>query len=182
MCPNEQLLSAFFDGEIEPPYQNSLAEHVESCGSCSGRIERYSTVQKLLKDDEVPGLEESRKRVLERVYEARSVSDKESAKNRFWRRKIVLPLPIAAAAGIMFFLFVGGMTLISLRGTPSSFIVDQRSTLPAMNITSKELAELRELLESNELVVEVNLKLPEEKDFIIIGEPQLMPVKSEAIR
>jgi hypothetical protein len=94
---------------------------------------------------------------------------------------VVLPAPLAAAAGILFFVLVGGMTTIAMREEPSYLATVPKKSPSAIQIDGEKLEEIRSLLESRDLVVEVNFKLPEEKDFVILGEPQLIPVKSEAV-
>lgn len=179
MCPNDQILSAYFDSEIESPHRQSVSEHIADCMRCSGKIDSYGATRSLLRRDEIPGLEESRKRVLERIYAEKS--RKSSKEIPFWQRKIVLPAPLAVAAGILFFILVGGITTIAMREEPSTIASAQREATSAMQIGGEKLEEIRELLESRDLVVEVNFKLPEKKDFVILGEPQLIPVKSEAV-
>ncbi|MFW5768504.1 MAG: anti-sigma factor family protein [Spirochaetota bacterium] len=179
MCPNDQILSAYFDSEIELPHRQRVTEHIAGCSSCGDKVDSYNTTRNLMRSDEVPALDESRERVLKRIYAEKAGNNE--AGNTFWRKKVVLPAPLAAAAGILFFILVGGMAAIMMREEPSYTASVQRKPSSAIRIEGENLEEIRALLESRELVVEANFELPREKDFVIIGEPQLIPVKSAAL-
>ena len=178
MCPSDQILSAYFDCEIESPHRRSVSEHIAGCERCGDKIEAYAATRELLLEDEIPSLEESRDRVLAGIYA--ETTRKRAKENPFWQRKVVLPAPLAAA-GILFFVLVGGLTTVAMREETSYLASGPRKGPSAIQIDGEELEEIRELLESRDLVVEVNFKLPEKKDFVILGEPQLIPVKSEAV-
>jgi anti-sigma factor RsiW len=50
MCPDRELLSAYFDGEVPSPWRERIARHLESCAACTRTLERYSGLAATLQD------------------------------------------------------------------------------------------------------------------------------------
>ena len=105
MCPDDKLLSAYFDGEVMSPWKERMASHVESCAACSAKIEKMRAVSLFL--DSAGDSAEKLREAKERVWARLSVSTKpgpvnssemDFGKEKFWARRIALPLPILAAA------------------------------------------------------------------------------------
>jgi len=51
-CPDENVLIAFIDGEMESQRHDSVARHVESCELCRERIERYEALKRSVTGEE----------------------------------------------------------------------------------------------------------------------------------
>ena len=51
MCPENEILSAYIDGEVPFPWNKQIEEHLASCKTCKQKVESYKKVQmQLLKD------------------------------------------------------------------------------------------------------------------------------------
>lgn len=48
-CPNPDLFSALYDGEVPSPWKEKLESHLAHCDRCATRFTRYGTIGKALK-------------------------------------------------------------------------------------------------------------------------------------
>lgn len=66
MCPDEQLLSTYLDGELKEPWLSQVLEHLEWCTVCQQNLERLKNVKKATENAklEEEKVETSKKRVL----------------------------------------------------------------------------------------------------------------------
>jgi hypothetical protein len=98
MCPDREILSAYFDGEISPPWDRAIAEHVAGCESCRRVIAGLEQTRSALRDDRLDGLLEPMERV-RRSLLAGVVPL--SVPQPGWHRRVELPLPAAVAAAVL---------------------------------------------------------------------------------
>ncbi len=108
MCIDDQMLSAYLDGELKEPYLSQTKEHLSYCHACSERLEGLSRlsgkIRDLKFDDEV--LCRNKGKVFSALEEKYFSSTKR--KSFFWRKiEMSLPSLITAAAAVVF-IFVGG--------------------------------------------------------------------------
>ncbi len=176
-CPNGDLLSAFFDGEVELPWAERIRRHIDECEHCRREVGRLELLSRLLHGDEEPGFEEHLERT--RAELAELARDPRAAMRRpsFWRARINVPAP-AAAAALVFVLGLGG--LLVFLGTRPSFPFMSIRRAPS-GVTEVQVAapieDLEQLLKSldRQLVnQEIIFNLPEDTTFIMIGEPKML--------
>jgi hypothetical protein len=173
-CPNGDLLSAFFDGEVEPPWAERIRKHIEECERCRKEVGRLEMLSRLLQADEEPGFEEH----LERTRAGLAQDPRAKLrKPSFWRARIRIPAP-AAAAVLLLVLGLGG--LLVYLGTKPSFPFMSIRRAPS-GVTEVQVAapveNLEQLLKSldRQLVnQEIIFNLPEDTTFIMIGEPKML--------
>jgi len=41
VCPDRQLLSVYFDGELPSPWKEKMEAHIAGCPACGRRLEEY---------------------------------------------------------------------------------------------------------------------------------------------
>ena len=96
MCPDGELLSAYFDGEVRAPWDGRIREHLRTCSRCRERLAQLGKLRELLQGDPEPanerGFQLTREALIARVW--RSFNRGRS----FWRTRVAVPLPAAAAA------------------------------------------------------------------------------------
>ena len=56
MCPNKDILSAYFDDEIEGAQRKSIEEHVSVCTLCQETLAGFSSLRASLRDDPEPDI------------------------------------------------------------------------------------------------------------------------------
>ncbi len=169
MCPEKTILSAYQDGELEGRFLQALEEHVRSCPRCREKMAELKTVRSLLHREEDLPLLRNKEYIKTRVFEYTAIKDR----RRFWRRGLTLPVPLAVTALALVFFLIGGITFLSVNKSTPPAVAGQINS-KAIEIQAEELALLRQLLESDGVVIEVNMQIPEQKEIKIIGEPQIL--------
>lgn len=183
MCPDKQLLSAYMDKEIEEPVRRRVTEHLGQCDTCAGVLKSYEQLHSRLLDDTMafPPFFETR---LFEILKEKSVRNP-SVRNpsvRYpsvgyvpvWRRKIFVPVPVLAFAMILVMVLAMGITVVSLKNTKGNSIAVNRQEVIPVKLTISDLEELTRLLQSDTYVLEVDMQLPKDHNFSIIGEPVLI--------
>jgi anti-sigma factor RsiW len=101
MCPDHQIISVYADGELPSPWKEKLERHLSNCASCSERLASYRGVSGLLHEDaRVEDGEAAANRVRDRLLR-RAPGLSPSLYRPLWRRNVVVPLPLAAAAAVL---------------------------------------------------------------------------------
>lgn len=129
MCIDEQLLSAYLDGELIEPYKTQVEEHLSYCSACRLRLERLRALDEKIKsvelsDDVLDAKMDQTLSLLEKKYFA-----EDKPKVNFFRRKLEMSIPsmITAAAAVVV-VYIGGFVLFGLNNKQTDEI------LPAMNV------------------------------------------------
>lgn len=174
-CPNPELLSAFFDGEVEPPWSERIREHVDECDHCRTRLARLESLKRLLHSDREPSMEDSLQRSRQRLKRELPVHAFRGV--RFWRARVSVPLPAIAATLL---LFVGMSAVLIFFSTRPNFpfmsIRRQPSGVTEVQVAAP-IEDLEQLLRSldQELVnQQIVITLPEDTEFLQIGEPRML--------
>ena len=98
MCPDLQIMSIYFDGELDSPWKEKYEKHLDDCPSCRKHLEAYRLSRQKLSGASRK-LEQSLEEAMERVWEKTNFTVKQ--KRRFWAGSITVPIPVAAAAGLV---------------------------------------------------------------------------------
>ncbi|MDR1466441.1 MAG: zf-HC2 domain-containing protein [Treponema sp.] len=177
MCPAQQLLSVYFDGELPSPWKERMETHVASCTKCASRLAKFSVCSKSLGEKVVKSSyeEEAKERVFKNLapyFERR--------KPAFWSKSISLPLPTVAAAVALFVLaFV--FTLFrpfspvqmpqsaSMASVESDVEMDGQNIIPVSDINGV-MQYLGQQNGSDYMII----RLPETKNFASFGEPLII--------
>jgi hypothetical protein len=131
-------------------------------------------MKELMQPSQEPDFEQSKQRVWKRV----EVSRQASREPRFWRKTLPIPLPLAMAAAAVFFVLIASTFLVFLSGrdynTPAGGGKTPVAAVPPRNgIHDAELEQLGSVLLEQDMVVEVNMRLPKKSRFYS-GEPKLI--------
>lgn len=189
MCLDGQALSAYLDGEVSSPVKESMDAHLAECPACRATLEGMSHVHFVLHDDDLSWLDESRGRILQNIY-ARLGEIRERG---FFRRKISIPMPVAAAAAVLI-LFLGGLLIFRpfdpgfadlnsipvIAGDGSGEVIGAGYQQPRFSqhaevtIKVSSMEQLKELLDSQGAFSDVTIELPDMPDFEQAGDPQLL--------
>ncbi|MDR3325324.1 MAG: zf-HC2 domain-containing protein [Spirochaetaceae bacterium] len=114
MCPEKQILSVYFDGELPERFKEKITKHLASCGRCREALDAFGGLSRALSMGAsgdalcAPSLAAQR-----RVWDTLSVENfaavgrrRGALRRRFpedalLRRSVRIPLPFAAAAGLV---------------------------------------------------------------------------------
>jgi hypothetical protein len=183
LCPDRQLLSVYFDGEMPSPWKEKMDAHIAGCPECARQLETYRSISRAAAGDEFAGKVEAVKEQVWHKLEQRTGMTADSAawpaavRNRaVWRRHISVPLPAAAAAVVLFvalaFLIVlkitgpaesSGMTLAS------ETEIDEPDIVPVSDM--ENVLQYLSSRDNGEIII---LRLPESRNFVNYGEPAIV--------
>jgi len=187
-CPDRQLLSVYFDGELPSPWKEKMESHIAGCPRCAGRLALYGGNSLSPGSPQNAALEAARERVWQKLeqragLEAETGGGLSDAENRrylpsrpLWRRNISIPIPAAAAvaaAGII-------LALVLILRTPG------RADTPVMSIASEsdfdmpgiipvtDMENVLQYLGSRDGSDILIIRLPESRSFANYGEPAII--------
>ena len=173
MCPDFKTLSAYFDGEIDLPWAKKIEEHLLNCPKCKQKVSDFYTVSDFLgkyRDEEIYG-------PMERVWKKISISRRDLKYKSIWDRKVSLPFPAAAAAACII-LFFGVLSVFNFINSFRNDFGTMKITRNSYGVTEvqvegsiQNLEDILASLEKTKFSDEVTIKLPEESEFFIVGEP-----------
>jgi anti-sigma factor RsiW len=200
MCPKNDLLCAWFDGEIGSPWDAAIAAHLETCALCRGKVAGWRAVSGRLQGEEAPGIEVSARRVWQRidltieereeraepVFAAvpagiasapRAVRTDERLP--FFRRQVLLPVPVLAGGLAAMFVLVA--SLFFFVGRNGSELLQTRAELENLKTihvqyTVQDRNQLIGLMNSSNFNQDVVFELPDNNAFRV-GQPEVIYVK-----
>jgi hypothetical protein len=183
LCPDRQLLSVYFDGEMPSPWKEKMESHIAGCPQCARRLEAYQRISHAPAEDVFAGEAEAVKERVWRKLEQRTGMAAGSAawpriirSDAVWRRHISVPLPAAAAAVI---LFVALTLVIALKITGAT--ANSGMTLAAETefdapdvIPVSDMEDVMQYLSNRDNGEIIILRLPESRNFVNYGEPAII--------
>jgi hypothetical protein len=184
MCVDDKELSAYIDGELTEERAADVTAHLSVCNSCTVRVERLFRTARLIRSVQRDGTELSRR--MERSRQRISVAVERKREPLFWGRRVLVPVPLAAA---MFFLLFAAVTILFTGNGdfgPRTYdgaipVVEKADAREEVSFGSRagepsreELEELFRFLSEQGASVEVKIELPKPSSFTVYGEPQLI--------
>jgi len=183
VCPDRQLLSVYFDGELPSPWKEKMEAHIAVCPACARRLETY---RRHSLAGEAAGLESARERVWQKLEQSNSVDAYPPAKPlawpsvrrgaAVWQRRVSIPIPAAAAAIL---LLVALAFLVALRVTNTegmsamTFASEAEIETPGI-IPVADMEDVLQYLGSRDNGEIIILRLPESRSFVNYSEPSIV--------
>jgi hypothetical protein len=184
VCPDHQLLSVYFDGELPSPWKEKMDAHVAACPQCAGRLKSYQRVSinpAIKKDNAMLAAQER----LWKKLEQRSGIAGDPAPypvwtaampgNTVWRRRVSVPIPAAAAA---VFLVIALVFVLALRVTGTSaapgVILASETGFDTPGIIPMDMEDVLKYLSSRDDGDILILQLPESRSFVNYSEPEII--------
>ena len=178
-CPDYEILSAYFDGEVQSPWDTEIKEHLVNCEGCRERLESLNRLSGVLNKDSEPDITVLKMRVYNNITQ-----NKKSPKRSyvpFWKKSIPIPVPLVFAISIILivfsFLFIFNLG-VSNNNNQLTVIKEKESGLTEeVKIKAGDTAEIEALLEAlgkKGQAGEVIIKLPDGKNFLKVGESTIM--------
>ncbi len=188
MCYDDQIISAYVDGELQDKLHTDVKNHIRKCERCRKIAAEYTALQELFTatsdspaEDVVAGTERKA-----RVWREIQRHTRRERVQGFWHRRLQVPLPVAAGVAVAVFALVltllfnpfsteqqmvplamqSDETIESIPEVPSDF-VSSANTMP-------ELEQLVRFLSDQGAAIEVKIQLPSSSKIQVTGEPQLL--------
>ena len=170
MCPDNEILSAFIDSELEKNWHSTVEEHLNGCSSCLETEGKLRQVKNFLHSADA---------------EVRTAGD--DAMMHVWRgimrsrdRRPYFSVPfrrlrLSFTALAMLGLVCAGLGAVGMFYATHG-ISGTEAAVAAIETRDGfgSVEELLSYLEANDKVVSFTIELPEEPVFLVLGEPQLL--------
>ena len=179
MCPERQLLSVYFDGELPTPWKEKMEAHIAGCAQCAHKLDEYRR-NSLTPAVDAAAVDAAQDRVWQRLE-----SRMEQPVHRFmpaaarggelWRRRVSIPLPAAAAAllviaaALLWFVRSPGKAQTPIMSIASETDFDMPGIIPVSNM--EDVLQYLGAGDAGEMLI---LRLPESRNFANYGEPAII--------
>ena len=172
MCPDRELLSAYLDDEVPSPWKERFEAQIAADPECNRILEELAAVRDTVRHAPEPDFVASQSTVWRRIGERRPIDRPAPA----WRRRLAVPVPVAAAAASLFFVLAGALIWHTARATvgPVELPVTGHDTELVIRIGEMSIDELLQILNAGDSVGELTVKLPENARFNYLGEPRML--------
>jgi hypothetical protein len=192
VCPDHQLLSVYFDGELPSPWKEKMESHLAVCPHCAKQLQTYQNMR-LAACEEETALVSAKERVWQKLEQGNDSADGGSADDNavknwrrsypgngaVWRRRISIPIPVAAAAVVMMgvLAFFMGIRVMGAPENPGmaggmTFASEAEFDMPGI-ISASDMENLMQFFDNRDTSDTIILHLPEFSGFDY-GEPAIL--------
>lgn len=153
-CPNKDLLSAYIDDELPSPWKEKIEQHIKECNACRQVYRQYTVVNRCLQTaaagHSLDTAESFAKLIVKRDTALQVKRELQKRRwaiapgDRWFSSSIRVPMPVAAAALVLFVL----MPLIlffKMDDAVSSVTVSQSSFTPILPVSLEKFDLLSEI-------------------------------------
>ncbi len=173
MCPDDEVLSAYLDGELTDESARSVEQRIAEDEAASRRLAEFRAAGEALQSAPEPDFEAAQARVWERIQSA----EQDMSEPSVFQRRVTIPMPVAAAAA--FVILIGGF-LFSYLAITSGLLGgpevagDGESSVTVRIEDTDEISSLLQALNSRETVRQVTIDMPDDRRFNYRGEARLI--------
>jgi hypothetical protein len=173
-CPDHQLLSVYFDGELPSPWKEKLESHVTGCPSCTERLAEFGRLRHSICAQPMDGHVMAAQ---DKVWQQLGL-DKGPARRSaritplagMWRRSVAIPVPAAAAAALLFV----ALALFLILRPPSMDMTPAMAFETPGIIPVSDMEDVLQYLGSRDSSEVLIIRLPESRSFDSYGEPAII--------
>ena len=178
MSHDDSILSAYLDDEVPSPWKERLSERIENDPALTRRYAELAAVRTAMRSVPEPDFESSK----DRVWHVITTAGLNKRAPRIWRRHVVLPVPLVAAAALVVIVFGSVFTYREFFDRSADVVArDLSSFQPGdlsvmLNVDDGGVEQLLQWLTTQQQITEVKIQLPDAPRFEIIGEAELLKV------
>ena len=179
MCPDHQLLSVYFDGEMPSPWKEKLEDHIAACPQCAKKIDGYRRLTIKPGAEDEAALNAAKDRVWQHFDPAAGSNSIRLVTPRYsrgmWQRHISIPIPAAAAAAILVIAALAFALINRPSGTgaaPVFMATESEFEIPGI-IPAANMESVLQYLSGRDSS-EMLIILPENRSFTNYGEPTIV--------
>jgi predicted anti-sigma-YlaC factor YlaD len=173
MCPDREILSAYLDGEVNPPWDAVIADHVASCVECRGEVARMEATQRALRREAAGDWKEPMERVRRRLL---AREPRPAPRTAVWRRQVSLPLPVAALVAVLFVSLGVSLILIASRHDMGYIRITKApagGTEYQFAVPYDKVEMLLKSVGGGDANIESVMTLPKDVKLVPVGEPRM---------
>lgn len=171
MSRDDEILSAYLDGEVPEPFASRVREMIEQREEVRNTYNRFATLSQRLSSEPEPDFSASHARVWSRVNSRVGTSHGPSV----WTRRVGVPVPLIAAAALLVVALTGLTMWSALRPQDAGTYLSQAQGVDvtiSVNDTQMEL--IMEWLSKENMLGDVNIQLPADREYRMLGDPVLL--------
>jgi predicted anti-sigma-YlaC factor YlaD len=173
MCPDSEILSAYFDGEIAAPWAREIAAHAAECGKCRDRLARMEDTRRFLNDGDTQAWRAPMERVRRRIL---SHVPPERVRVSPWRRQVILPLPVAVLAAALLLTIGVALAVLAARSDMGYIRVTRApagGTEYQFAVPYDKVEALLKSMGGADASIESVMTIPKNVKLVPVGEPRM---------
>lgn len=97
MCPDVEILSSFYDDELEDSQKQIIKSHVDSCPHCQKKMAELGLISEAIKAEEEPDFQMAKVNTWNSIMDIIDREEQKIPKVNFWQRRFQISFPAAAA-------------------------------------------------------------------------------------
>jgi hypothetical protein len=171
MCPEKELISAYYDKELNGRWADRVGEHLDSCDSCRAYHDSIKGLSLEVVSSAVPGEEQIKERILDNIERKKRAEVSRS----FRKRKIEKPGYVLAGAAVLAIVFFAGVFTGFITGNEpvqTAEIIEEPPYNFNVQVLSNEDA--KAYLMSNDSGIDLIISIPANGALTVSGEPRLI--------
>ena len=173
MCPDREILSAYLDGEIGPPWDAAIGAHVAACPTCRTVMDRLEKTRRILQAEPAGDWKEPMERVRRAILTRIPPVPRPIPA---WRRQVSLPLPLAVLAAVLL-VALGVSSALSFARTSLGFIKVTKApaggTEYQFAVPVDKVEALLKSVGGGDTSLEAVLTLPKNVKLVPVGVPRM---------
>jgi len=161
MCPEFEILSAYFDGEIGSPWDKTIEAHCASCKDCCARLASLSRLRTGIRAIPEPDVAGSFEKIRRNVSDA--LEKRLGHRIPFWKQSIRIPMPVFAMSMLLIVAIGVSFVVRQSAGNFGTAKSEKDSTASELQIATTSADDVEALLNSLDKTgspQEVVIKLP----------------------
>lgn len=172
MCPDNELISAYYDNELDSQWSGGIQEHLDRCEKCRNRLTDYHEIGRILDSTEVPGEDQIKNRMLGVIERRQQVLSSEV----FWRKHLNISIPVILAAAALMIVFFAGMMLglLPFQSGQQQLVEEIEPETPDIYVQVINLEDAAAYLLSDDSGFDVLITIPSSEALSFSGEPQMI--------
>lgn len=176
MCINDQVLSAYVDGELGEVQQSGIKEHLDMCAACRKRVYTLNAVSNHIKKSGI----DVDQFIAERVWTRLLHSTSTSKDLDFWHRGFTIAPSLMVSLSFMFLAVIGtGLLLLIPDRQNTNYIINKSDSMFdsenfPVEIPVDSIENILAHFDIHDEPLEVFIQLPDASAFVIQGEPRFL--------
>lgn len=172
MCPDNELISAYFDNELDRQWSDGFESHLGECEKCRGKFDDYQRLNVLLGKSVVPGEAEMKARMLGVIERRQSVIYPDN----FWKRHINISIPVLMAAAALMIVFFAGLMLglLPFQSQSPQLVEEIETDTPDIFVQVINLEDAAAYILSDDSGFDLLITIPSSETLSVSGEPQMI--------
>ncbi|HTO22549.1 MAG TPA: zf-HC2 domain-containing protein [Spirochaetia bacterium] len=173
MCPDREILSAYFDGEVSDPWARQIAEHVSGCGSCRAWLAGLDGTRRVLAEERLLEWRAPMERVRRRILAHHPV---ERPRVSIWRRQMTLPVPVAGLAAALLLILGISLAVVSTRQDLGYIRITQApagGTEYQFAVPYDKVEALLKSVGGSDAAIESVMTIPKNVKLVPVGQPRM---------